>query len=176
MVANGRSKGVTLVELMVAITISAIIGIAYTKMQEYILRFTLVSKAKQESVQEARTALTVMQKMIQQGSASSFVMDQQPAQPPYSRIYFKCTDMDGNTREFSFYQISRTLYMDYRTLGEAAWKSRILSKNCRFLTFFYAQSSDNRLISVNLTISKKTAEQKETFLQMTLQRIRIQNS
>ena len=66
--------------------------------------------------------------------------------------------------------------MDYRALGAAAWKSRILSKNCRFLTFFYAQSSDNRLISVNLTISKKTAEQKETFLQMTLQKIRIHNS
>ncbi len=160
---------------MIALVISAMVGYAFTQAQKYILRFTLVSKAKQETVQESRTALIIMQKMLQQGNASTFVIDQQTGQAPYSRVYFQCLDLDGNTREFYFYQIGRYLYMDYRNLNDAVWKSKILSKNCRFISFFYPESNNNTLMSVNLTISKRTAEQKETFLQMALQKIQILN-
>lgn len=181
---RANQKGVTLPELMVTILISSIIGIVFTQMQRYIVRFTLISKAKQETVQESRTALLVMQKMIQQGSAATFIIDQSTSmvggqmswQPPYSRIYFQATNMNGTTREFRFYQIGRYLYMDYKSLEETSWKQKILTKNVRFMSFFYPVSDDNQLISISLTISKKTAEGKETFLQMALQKVRIMNS
>jgi prepilin-type N-terminal cleavage/methylation domain-containing protein len=169
-------RGATLIELMLAITISAIIGYSFTQVQHYIMRFTLVTQAKQETVQESRTALTVMQKMIQQGNASTFVIDQSTSQPPYSRIYFQATTPEGVDREFYFYQVGKTLYMDYRNVGAQAWRRKVLTLNVRFLSFFYPITSDNRFLSVTLTVSKKTAEQKETFLQMALQKIRILNS
>ena len=169
-------RGVTLVELMISITIASLMGYAFTKVQSYILRFTLVSKAKQETVQESRTALTIIQKLIQQGTASTFVIDQQSGQPPYSRLYFQSTDLNNVTREFYFYQIGRSLYMDYRSLGDPAWKSKIISKNLRFITFFYPETNDNTLLSVTLTVSKRTAEQKETFLQLAIQNVRILNT
>ncbi len=172
---HSSARGVTLIELMIAISISTLVGYSFTQAQRIIMRFTLASKVKQETVQESRTALTVMQKMIQQGKASTFVIDQQSGQGPYSRLYFQCTDLDGNDREFYFYQLGRNLLMDYRTVGATAWKSKTLTKNCRFLTFFYPQSNDNTLMSVNLTVSKRTAEQKETFLQMALQKVQILN-
>ncbi|OGR83809.1 MAG: hypothetical protein A2902_03825 [Elusimicrobia bacterium RIFCSPLOWO2_01_FULL_64_13] len=176
MVARPSGRGVTLVEMMISLTIMGIIAYSFTQVQSYITRFTLVSKAKQETTQESRTALTVMQKMIQQGSAGTFVIDQVDGEPPYSRLYFQTTTFDGTDREFYLYQYGSNLYMDYRDVGAAAWKQKLLTPNVRFISFFYPITFDNRLISVSLTVSKKTAEAKETFLQMALQKVRIINS
>ena len=173
--APANQRGVTLVELTVTLAISAILGLVFSLAQSYIARFTLLSKAKQITVQESRTALSVMQKMLQQASASTIVIDQLAGQAPYSRIYFHFTDSQNQTKEFYFYQTDRVLYMDYRPLGASAWNQKILSKNVRFVSFFYPDSSDNRLISLTLTVAKQTAEQKETFLQLSLQKIRIMN-
>ncbi len=169
-------KGTTLIEMMVALAILSIISYVFTQVQAYIMRFTLVSQAKQETVQESRTALSVMQKMIQQGNASTFVIDQENGAPPYSRLYFQATSPEGVDREFYFFQQTRTLVMWYRDVGAAAWKQKRLTEKVRLVTFFYPITNDNQLISVNLTISKRTAESKETFLQMALQKIRIQNT
>lgn len=175
MVNRKQEYGVSLVELMIAIAISGIIGVVFAQMQHYITRFTLVSKAKQETVQESRTALLVMQKLIQQGTASTFVIDQSTGQFPYSRIYFESTDVNGNVKEFYFYQIEEKLYMAYRNQGAASWHQKVLTDKVRFLAFYYPKTNDNKLISISLTISKKTAEEKETFLQLALQKVRIMN-
>jgi len=176
MVTRKNETGVSLIELMIAIAISGVIGIVFSQSQHFITRFTLVAKAKQEVVQESRTAITVMQKLIQQGSATTFVIDQSTGQPPYSRLYFQATDTNGVTKEFYFYQSSKNLYLDYRTVGASSWNQKLLTKNVKFLSFFYPRTDDNKLLSLTLTLSKQTAEQKETFLQLSLQKIRIYNS
>ncbi len=158
------------------ITIMGVVGMVFMQAQRYIVRFTLVTKAKQQTVQESRTALMVMQKLVQQGQASTFEIDQSTGQPPYSRLYFKMTTAEGTVKEVKIYQLSKILYLDYRDEGAANWNEKVLTSNVRFVSFFYTKTDDSRLLSISLTISQKTAENKETFLQMALQKVRIYNT
>ncbi|OGS44736.1 MAG: hypothetical protein A2539_03885 [Elusimicrobia bacterium RIFOXYD2_FULL_34_15] len=159
-----RSKGLTLVELMINIVSVSIIAMALTSLFLKFIQFWQLSSAKTDIQRDGRTAINAINKNLRQADASSIVVDRYDAnQPPYSRISFT-----KNNQIYVYYQQDQTLY-------EVINSTISLAKSLRCISFTYPETSEDSIVNVSITFEKKTYNQNTKALQLSTAKVRIMN-
>ncbi len=157
--------GVTLVELMIAISILGLIVTILPGLLKSITRFSRLNTARLETVRDARDSLGQINKALRQAVADSIQISHNTSQPPYSKIYFQT--IDG--RNMSYYQDGK--YLKFSINGS----ERPLTENLRYIAFTYPRTDDAKIISVSITLEKSTYEGGSKALQMAIEKVRIMN-
>lgn len=160
-------RGVTLVELMLA---SAVLALLFSMGSTLLVRinsFLRISMGKIETQRDVRNLLTMITSDIRLAKSSQIVLSRYDnTQPPYSMITIQ--KYQGDT--LSFWQSGRSLCMEKNGGGPT-----VLSKNIRSLMFSYPSTSDPSLLTVLLTIEKPDGTGRTQALQMGGESIRIMN-
>jgi len=157
-------RGYTLVEVMVSLSILAIMAVIMAPLMKQAQRYFWMHRAKTEIQRDARLSLETVNRFLRQAYAASVVVDQLSGQPSHSRITF--TTIQGRT--LSFYQRDNTLY-------QAAGSTSTLSDNLRFIAFSYPRSDDASILSVSMTMEKSTYEGKAKALELSIEKVRVMN-
>jgi type II secretory pathway pseudopilin PulG len=157
-------KAFTVVELIISVTIIAIIGSFISVLMLKWVNLWNLSKANSEIQRDARSCLFIINKNLRQCTASTVAIDRlNSSQPPFSRIsLFK----DG--APVIYYQKGRELY-------EVTASTRVLARSLRNIQFIYPQTSDSSLISVSATFERRVAGTDTRALQMSIEKVRIMN-
>lgn len=171
-ITKNRS-GLTLVELMVASTIIAIIMVGISTFFTQGINFFRVSQAKLDVQRDARSALDNINRQLRQAKASTIVIDRKDtAQPPYSRIYFETI----RGKYVTFYQDVTSLYQLVGDTPTGGHKN-LLSDNLETISFTYPQTDDDTILHVSLCMVKvphpyiKGAKA----LQLSIAKVRVMN-
>jgi prepilin-type N-terminal cleavage/methylation domain-containing protein len=167
--AMKKAPGVTLIELLMAISI---MGILFGLIPTLLIQMTQLqrqSEARVEIQRDARAALDIMNRILREAKASTITVDNKSGQPFYSRITFKTVD----SKTYLYYQDGKNLQMASDNGVTAS--TRALTENLLYLSFTYPRTSDNRILSVSLTTEKSTYEQKVKNLQLSVEKVRIMN-
>ena len=164
------TRGFTLTEAMMTVAIVGIVSVALGRMMIYVSRFYRQTSARSDIQRNVRTALDVIQRRLSEARGRSIVIDRlDGSQPHYSRLAF--TDMDG--KSITFYQQGTKLRSTVLSTG--ATQQTLLAENLRLMTFSYPLSDNAKLISVGLAFEKATYEGGTKSLQLSLEKVRIQN-
>ncbi|MEA3307695.1 MAG: prepilin-type N-terminal cleavage/methylation domain-containing protein [Elusimicrobiota bacterium] len=163
-------RGYTLMELMVVVAIMGVILLASPKIFKNAFRFVRLSFARAEIQKNARGSLSNINRELRQAVASSVVVDQVTGQPPHSRITFTRYRPDGTTRQVSYYQDGKKLYLS--TDGSAG---KMIADQLKYIVFSYPKTDDDSIVSVSLTFEKATYERATKALQMAVEKVRIMN-
>ena len=164
------TRGFTLTEAMITVAILGILSVGMGKMMIQITRFFRQTAARSDVQRNVRTALEVIQRRLSEARGRTIVIDRfNSSQPFYSMITF--TDVDGTV--VTFYQEGTKLRST--TLTSGVTKNILLAENLRQMTFSYPLSDNATLISVGLAFEKATYEGGTKNLQLSLEKVRIQN-
>lgn len=147
----------------------AIIGILASVGSSIMLqinRYFIMTNTRAELQREARAAMYVMNRNLRQGSIGSIVIDRAASQPFYSRLTF--TKINGPQMIFS--QSGTNLV---QTVGN---KTRILTKNVKYIAFTFPRSDDLSVISVALTLEKQIYQGRTKALHMASEKVRVMNN
>ena len=159
-----RQSATTLIELMIVVAIMGFIVMLGPRLYLQIRRFFFMSNTRVELQREARSAMIVMTGRLRQAQSSTILIDQDTADPPYSRISF--TDIDGNG--IRFYQDGKNLYM-------VDTSTRTLTTNLRYIAFALPKSDDLGIVSLSFTLEKSIFEGRTKALHMASEKIRVMN-
>jgi prepilin-type N-terminal cleavage/methylation domain-containing protein len=162
--------GYTLMELMIVVAIMGILLLAAPKIFKNAFRFVRLSFARAEIQKNARGSLGNINRELRQAIASSIVIDQATDMPPHSRITFTRYRPDGSTREVSYYQNGKKLY-----LSIDGSDGRMVADELKYIAFSYPKTDDDSIVSVSLTFEKATYEGASKALQMAVEKVRIMN-
>jgi len=158
-------RGVTLVEMMIAVAILGAVVLIAPAIFLQIQRINLLFTAKSGVQQDVRAGIDMMTRRLREAQAATVVIDSLSGQPPYSRISF--TSVNGT--DYSFYQRNKELYISEN--GGA----KKLSDNLRYLSFTFPRSDDPTIVSVSITMEKSTYESQTKALQLSIEKVRIMN-
>ena len=167
---NKRKPGYTLMELMVVVAIMGVVLLASPQIFKNAFRFVRLSFARAEIQKNARGSLSNINRELRQAQASSIVIDQVAGMPPHSRITFTRYIPDGGTRQVSYYQNGRKLYLSIN--GSTG---KMIADKLKYIAFSYPKTDDSSIISVSLTFEKETYEGASKALQMAVEKVRIMN-
>ncbi len=162
---NTRSRGMTLVELTIAV---AILGILTTLGPQLILsinRIFFLNRAKIETQRDLRATHSLINRFLRQASENSITIDKATRQPPYSRITF--TKIQGDV--IKFYQSNNKLIISENGT------ERTLAANLRYIAFSFPKSDDLSIVAVSMTMENKTYEGLTKTLQMSTEKVRVMN-
>lgn len=161
-----KNSGYTLVELLV---VSAIVAFILSLGSTLFIRmdtFFRISIAKIETQRDARNLIHLLSQDIRQARTSLITLSRKNAsQPPYSKITFQNTA--GDT--VAFWQEGRLLMMSKKNV------KTVLAKNLRSLFFTYPETDNPILITVLLSVEKKSDQQRTFAMQMGGETIRLLN-
>ncbi|MBU4491319.1 MAG: prepilin-type N-terminal cleavage/methylation domain-containing protein [Euryarchaeota archaeon] len=159
-------RGVTLMELlMVVAIISVLFGVAAPILNQANKHFIL-SRAKVELQQEARSLMYVFTRNLRQARSDSILINRANSnQPFYSKITF--TKEQGDTLVFQ--QEGQSLYQVINGV------KRVLSKNLCYLAFTFPRSDDMGIISVSMTLRKNIYEGRTKALHVASEKVRVMN-
>jgi hypothetical protein len=121
--------------------------------------------ARTEIQRDLRTVLDNLDRHLRQASAATVNISQGPGQPPYSQINF--LTVDGSTVTYT--QTNNTLTM------QVGNDHTILTKNLQYIAFSYPETDINTVLSISVTLQKKTYSGRTTALQMAISSVRIMN-
>lgn len=163
-------RGFTLIEAMMAVAIVGIVSAVAGSILVQAIRFYRQTTARSEIQRNARVALDLMQRGISEAKGRTITVDRlNDSQPFYSRITF--TSVEGHI--ISFYQEGTKL--KHTVLSGGTTKQAQLADNLRLMTISYPQSDNAQLLSLGLAFEKATYEGGAKSLQMSLEKVRIQN-
>lgn len=162
-----RSRGFTIIELMINIVTMSILAFALGSVLFKWIQLWQLSSAKGEIQRDARTCISAVNKHLRQGTATSVVLDRYDAnQPPYSMLSF---EKDGNL--FRYYQDGR----NFREFTEVSNSTRTLATSLRSVQFIYPETTDTSILNVSITFEKATFNRETKALQLSVQKVRIMN-
>ncbi|MBU2530904.1 MAG: prepilin-type N-terminal cleavage/methylation domain-containing protein [Elusimicrobia bacterium] len=165
-----RKSGYTLMELMIVVAIMGILFLAAPRIFKNAFRFVRLSFARAEIQKNARGSLGNINRELRQAVASSIVIDQATGMPPHSRITFTRYRPDGTTRQISYYQSGKKLY-----LSADGADGKMIADSLKYIAFSYPKTDDDSIVSVSLTFEKATYEGASKALQMAIEKVRIMN-
>lgn len=170
MVTRRRSRafaprGVTLVELMIAVAILGVVFSIGPSILTNITKFSRLNSARLETQQNARTALSQVNRALRQADAGTIQVTQEAGQPPYSSILFNTVD----GRALKYYQQGTEL------MFASGVSTRTLASGLRYIAFTYPRTDDSNIVSVSVTFEKATYEGGAKALQMAIEKVRIMN-
>jgi|GEM_PF-410341 len=157
--------GFTLIEAMIVITILGILITVGPNLLNDVNKFFFLNDARIEIQREIRVIMDLMNRNIRQSLPDTVVVSEDSGQPPYSKISF--TTLDG--RNVIYKQNGRQL------ISIVDNNQKVLSENLYYLAFTYPQTDVNTVISISLTLQKRTFESKTTAIQMAITKVRIMN-
>lgn len=128
-------------------------------------QFFLQTIARTDVQRDIRVALDLMNRNIRQASAASVTISQDAGQLPYSKISF--TAVNGTT--MSYKQSGRKL------IQTAGTTQKTLVNDIEYLAFTYPQTDVNTVVSISVTLQKKTFSGRSTALQMAITKVRVMN-
>ncbi len=162
-----KSSGYSLVELLIVSAIAAFILSLGATLFIRMDTFFRISIAKIETQRDARNLINLLSQDIRQARSSLITLSRENAsQSPYSKITFQNTSGDTIT----FWQEGRILNMtkNGKTMG--------LAKNLRSLYFTYPETDNPSLITILLSVEKKSDNQRTFAMQMGGETIRLLNN
>jgi len=160
-----KSRGFTIVELMMTVTIMGILFGTIPLLMINMTQLQRQSEARLGIQRDARIGLDLINRFTREAIASTVVVDRFDTQPFYSRISYTTIE----SRTFSFYQEGKHLNM------VADGSTKTISENLLYLAFTYPESSDDNIISVSMTTEKATYEGGVKNLQLSVEKVRIMN-
>jgi prepilin-type N-terminal cleavage/methylation domain-containing protein len=165
-----KKKGYTLMELMIVVAIMGIVLLAAPRIFKNAFRFVRLSFARAEIQKNARGSLGNINRELRQAVASTIVIDQDTGMPPHSRITFTRYRPDGNTRQVSYYQNGKQLFLSIDGAD-----GKMIADSLKYIAFSYPKTDDDSIISVSITFEKATYEGASKALQMAVEKVRIMN-
>ena len=166
MVTLKSRAGYTMPEVLVTVAILGILSGMGAGMLLQINRYFIMSRTRLELQREARAIMYVVTRSLRQAQSTSITLDRLSAtQPFYSKITF--TKVQGTTMTFqqnggNFEQIVGT-------------KTRILSKNLRYLAFTFPRSDNMEIISVSMTLQQTIYQGRSKALHMASEKVQVMN-
>jgi prepilin-type N-terminal cleavage/methylation domain-containing protein len=160
-----RSRGYTLVEAMIVVSILGILVAMGTGLFLRMYQFFNQMDARTDVQRELRVALDNINHSVRQASAATIYVDEATNQPPYSQISF--ITVDGSTVSYS--QIGNSLVQSVNR------NKTVLTQNLQYIAFSYPQTDINTVLSISMTLQKKTYSGRSTALQMAISKVRVMN-
>ncbi len=99
---SSYSKGVTLVELMIAVAVMSVVFLGLSSLLVNGLRLYNMNNVKASIERDVRVSLDLIQKSLREAQEATVEISTPTGEPAYSKISF--TDVDG--KDYSFYQQS----------------------------------------------------------------------
>ena len=159
---KGR-RGYTLIEMVVVSAIVSVVSLVAATVMLKTQQVQLAATGLAETQQEAFAAFDVISRMIRQASADTIVIDRHnSSQPPWSKISFT---VNATGRQITISQRDRELFMN---------NNKVFG-NVRNVSFAFAKSTADNILTVNLTFEKPVGPGQSKTVQLYVQRIKIQN-
>ncbi|TBR20619.1 type II secretion system protein [bacterium] len=158
-------RGYTLVELMMVVAIVGTISMIGPRLMVQMQNFYLLTSARGEIQRDARASIEVVNRFLRQAQYRTIIIDSVSGQGPYSRIRFK--HIDG--RNFQYRQEGTKL------IQAVDGVETVLTRNLVYIAFTFPRSDYPRLVSVSMTMGKKTYLEQIKELELTVQKIRVMN-
>ena len=159
------NRAFTFAELLVVIAIIGIVGSIGYGLLLKMLQFYYLNAARTDIQRELRITLDNMDRTLRQASATSLQITQDTGQPPYSKMIFTTVDGSSVTYRQSAHQLIQSVGSNQKTL----------TQNLRYIAFTYPQTDINSVLSVSITLEKKTFSGRTTALQMAITKVRVMN-
>ncbi|MEQ1918670.1 MAG: prepilin-type N-terminal cleavage/methylation domain-containing protein [Elusimicrobiota bacterium] len=159
-------SGFTLTEAMLTVAIVGIMAGMGANMLLQINRYYIMSRTRLDLQREARGIMYVVTRTLRQAQADSIVIDRASAsQPFFSRITF----MKEQGSTMSFQQNGANLEQVVGT------KTRVLSKNLRYMAFTFPRSDDMGIVSVSMTLQGAIYQGRTKALHMASEKVQVMN-
>lgn len=166
MVKNRRRAGYSLTEVMLVVAILGILSAAGANLLLQTNRYFILTKTRLEIQGEARAVMYLMTRELRQAQSNTISINQLSAsQPFYSQITF--TRVQGTS--LTFQQNGKNLEM---VIGN---KTRVLSKNLRYLAFSFPRSDDLTIVSVSVTLEQSIYQGRKKALHMASEKVQVMN-
>lgn len=163
---RGSSRGYSLTELMITVAILGMTSMVVSQLLVSTFKLWKMNQTRLEVQRDARTALTLLESSLREASADTVVLTRNATgEPPYSKIGY--TSVDGEA--ISFYQSAGQLIM------QRAGRVKALTKDLRYVTFAYPDSSKDNLVSVALCLEKTAFGATKKDFYLSVQRIKVGN-
>ena len=169
-IPSSQSKGVSLVELMITVSVLAILAATGPNILRQVNHFWRMSLARLNVQRNARTSLSTVNRFLRQSTASSVLITQRSGQPPYSWIQFTIDKGTGAALgAYGVYQEGSNL--NYMYQGATV----TLAADLKYLAFTYPRSDDPGIISVSMTFEESTYGGYSKALQLSIEKVRVMN-
>ena len=162
---RGRRRGYSLVELMMVVAIVGAIAMIGPRLMGQLQNFYLLTTARGDIQRDARASIEVVNRFLRQARYRTIIIDSAAGQGPYSRIRFE--HIDGRT--FQYRQEGNKLIQGVNGVES------VLTRNLVYIAFTFPRSDYPRLVSVSMTMGKKTYLENIKELELTVQKIRVMN-
>lgn len=162
---SGVPGGFSLAELLVA---CALLGLLVAAVPTFLGRVTThvrLLMAQTELTRDGRNGMEFMVRRIQEGKASTAVVDAAEGNPPLSRLTF--WDVHASTR--TFWQDGRRLY--YSEKGQVV----LLSKCVHLLTFSYGNLADPSALTLTMSLEQSIGAKGKKARQTAREPVRFNN-
>jgi prepilin-type N-terminal cleavage/methylation domain-containing protein len=171
--ARGLGKGgFTMTEVIVVMAVMGILALGGSKLMQQIQDYFMTNRARQVTQQESRNAMGIITKDLRQAMQSTIAIANDPGQPPFSRIRFRKisdTGVGEPGEDVVFVQQGREL------LRLSGGKKVTLSRNLRNASFAFSRSDSRDLITLSLTMERRTFKGKSKTLYMASESIGVMN-
>ncbi len=166
MVKLKSRAGYTLPEVLMTVAIVGILSGMGASMLLQINRYFIMSRTRLELQREARAIMYIVTRSLRQAQSTTITIDRQStSQPFFSRITF--TKEQGVT--MTFQQNGANLE---QIVGN---KTRILSKNLRYVAFTFPRSDNMGIVSVSMTLQQTIYQGRTKALHMASEKVQVMN-
>lgn len=166
MVKKSNNNGYTLIELIITITIIAILSLGLPQLILTIQRFHMINNVQIALQQDARTIMERITKNLREAQNSTIIVNRYSnLEPHYSRINFVTLSGDNVT----YYQMRKKLIEIVNN------KTKILTDSLVCISFSLPKSYDLTIVSVAFTLEKHLHKLEYKALHMASEKVRIMN-
>jgi hypothetical protein len=147
-----NEKGLTFLEIVIAVAMTAIVLLMISQMGVPMMRFFQRMRVHQQATMEARTCLDTLQRVLADGRASTLLVTNTQTTPmmPSGRADFKTSDGSAYTLTWSTAP-TNTVHMQRRLTASAPINDTILATHVTELAFTF-DPRDPSLVYITLQI------------------------